>query len=107
MVAPVATSLESLLIALGLSEDTNGSLQLLLDDVESDLLSWTNRRTLPPGLESTKRQIAIMRYNKQGIEGETSHSEGGVSRSFEDLPESVKMTIGTYRLLKVTRYAAP
>ncbi|MFD2334684.1 phage head-tail connector protein [Cohnella sp. GCM10020058] len=103
----MATSLDRLMGTLGLSEDIDGSLGVLLDDVESDLLSWTNRRTLPPGLEPTKRQIAIMRYNKVGIEGETSHSEGGVSRSFEDLPESVKMTIGSYRLLKVARYATP
>lgn len=103
----MSASLDRLLATLGLTDDPDGVFEVLLEDVESDLLSWTNRRTLPAGLESTKRQIAIMRYNKQGIEGETSHSEGGVSRSFEDLPESVKMTIGSYRLLKVTRYATP
>ena len=86
-----------LLLGEGVSDDT---LSLLLEDAESDVLTWTNRQTIPPGLESSVRQLAVMRYNKIGIEGQTSHSEGGVSRSFADLPADLKQTIGQFRLLK-------
>lgn len=84
--------------------DRDGELLLLLEDTKTDLLTWTNRSTLPAALESIQRQITIIRYNKQGIEGQSSHSEGSVSRSFEDLPVSMQATINQLRLLKVARY---
>jgi hypothetical protein len=102
------TQLEKLKTMLGIDladESKDEALQLLLDDVASDLLAWTNRDTLPIALEPTQRQIAVIRYNMQGVEGQTSHSEGGISRSFEELPESIRSTIAQYRLLKVVRYA--
>lgn len=83
-------------------------LALLLGDAQADVLTWTNRRTIPTGLESAVRQLVVLRYNKVGIEGQTSHSEGGVSRSFADLPPDLRQTIGSFRLLKVVgRHAAP
>lgn len=100
------SQLQKLLIQLGIkSNDQDELLQLILDDVEADILNWTNRRTLPASLWSTQRQIAVIRYNMQGIEGQTSHSEGGVSRSFDDLPRSIQNTIGQHRLAKAARYA--
>lgn len=104
------SQLEKLKIMLGIDlADTSqdAALTLLLEDVASDLMSWTNRDTLPAALEPTQRQIAAIRYNMQGVEGQTSHSEGGVSRSFDELPESIRSTIAQYRLLKVVRYATP
>ncbi|MBD2861603.1 phage head-tail connector protein [Paenibacillus oceani] len=102
------TQLEKLKIMLGIKDgNQDGELQLLLDDVSADLLTWTNRSTLPAALESTQRQIAVIRYNMQGVEGQTAHSEGGTSRSFEELPASIQSSISQYRLLKVVRYAAP
>lgn len=100
------TQLEKLKIQLGIKDSVGGdSLQLILDDVRDDILAWTNRATLPVTLESTQRQIAVIRYNMQGVEGQTSHSEGGISRSFDDLPPSIQKTITQYRLLKAARYA--
>lgn len=103
------SQLEKLKIQLGIQgESQDKSLTLLLEDVASDLLVWTNRSTLPAVLETTQRQIAIIRYNMQGVEGQTSHSEGGVSRSFDELPPSIKDSINQRRLLKVVSYnAAP
>lgn len=99
------TTLQKLKLLLGIADDTqDGLLSLLLDDVQADLLSWTNRQTLPIGLEPTQRQIAIMRYNKQGVEGQTSHSEGGISRSFEDLPKGLQASIIQMRLVKLVTY---
>ncbi|MFC5468416.1 phage head-tail connector protein [Cohnella suwonensis] len=104
------SQLEKLKVMLGIAlSDTSqdADLQLLLDDASADLMSWTNRSAPPVGLEPTQRQIAVIRYNKQGAEGETAHSEGGISRSFEDLPPSIQATIGQFRLLKVASYATP
>lgn len=99
-------TLEKLKIMLGITgTDQDDMLQLFLDDVETDILTWTNRDKLPDALEPIQRQLAVMRYNKQGIEGETAHSEGGISRSFDDLPDSLRSAISQYVKLKVTKYA--
>lgn len=100
------TQLDKLKISLGIKDGTNDDdLNLILEDAQNDVLIWTNRVKIPPILESTVRQIAIIRYNMQGVEGQSSHSEGGISRSFDDLPQSIQNTINQSRLLKAARYA--
>ncbi|MCY9513311.1 phage head-tail connector protein [Paenibacillus apiarius] len=104
------SQLEKLKIMLGIKKDDESQdddLTLLLEDVATDLLTWTNRTKLPSDLESVQRQIAVIRYNMQGVEGQTAHSEGGVSRSFDDLPQSIRDVINQRRLLKVVCYASP
>ncbi len=100
------TQLEKLRFQIGIDGTAQDTLlQLLLDDAASDLLTWCNRISLPAALEPTQRQIAIIRYNTMGVEGQTSHSEGGVSRSFEELPMSIRNIVGQFRLMKVATYA--
>lgn len=43
-------------------------------------------------------EIAIYLLNKRGAEGETSHSENGISRSYEDadVPESMLSAVTPY-----------
>lgn len=99
--------LDKLKIQLGINDFTqDDELSLLLEDVERDILTYCNRSELPNALESTQRQIAVIRYNMQGVEGQTSHSEGGVSRSFDELPQSIRNTLNQYRLAKAVRYGA-
>lgn len=47
--------------------------------------------TVPPKYEMLQCEIAAYLLNKRGAEGETSHSENGISRSYEnaDVPESL------------------
>lgn len=101
------TQLDKVKISLGIKDELQDEeILLLVEDAENDVLIWTNRTTLPTALLSVVRQIAIIRYNMQGIEGQTSHSEGGVSRSFDELPQSVTSTLVQFRLLKAARYEA-
>lgn len=100
------TQLDKFKVSLGIKDDSkDDELNLILEDTKDDVLVWANRKELPTALNSVVRQIAVIRYNMQGIEGQTSHSEGGISRSFDDLPQSIQSTIIQYRLLKVARYA--
>lgn len=98
------TQLEKLKMLLDVT-DQDGLLQTLLEDAEADVLTWTNRAKLPIALEATVRQVAIIRYNMQGVEGQTTHSEGGISRSFDLLPKDVQQSINAFRLLKAVRHA--
>ena len=54
-------------------------------------------------LESAKVQLAVVLYNRQGTEGQTSHSEGGVSRTMEGLPEDIRKQIAPYRLARIVK----
>lgn len=99
--------LEKIKLLLGLKLDDDSEdilLNLMLEDAISDVLIWTNRSELPVSLESAARQVVIIRYNKQGVEGESSHSEGGISRSFDDLPKGLQDSILQKRLAKLVTY---
>ena len=39
---------------------------------------------VPPKYEYTQVEIAVYLLNKRGAEGQTAHSENGISRSYED-----------------------
>lgn len=78
-------------------------LMALLEDAEGMILAFTGRHTLPRVLESAKVQLAVVLYNRQGTEGQTSHSEGGVSRTMEGLPEDIRKQIAPYRLARIVK----
>lgn len=75
-------------------------LEELLSGAEGMILACTGRTELPEALESAQVEIAAMLYNRMGMEGESSHSEGNVSRSAESLPEYLKRQINPYRLAR-------
>lgn len=88
-------------------QGVNGeTLDALLEDAEGMILAYTGRHTLPDVLTAAKVQLAVVLYNRQGIEGQTSHSEGGVSRALEGLPEDIRKQIAPYRLARIVRVSA-
>lgn len=96
------SQLEKLKLKLGDSiADTsqNDLLQMYLDDANDYILSQTHLDAVPTVLLSTQAELAIIYYNRQGIEGQTAHSEGGISRNFEGIPESISKKIRSYRKL--------
>lgn len=50
-----------------------------------------NKRDVPPRYHSLQVEIAAYLLNKRGAEGETAHSENGVSRTYENayVPDSM------------------
>ena len=50
---------------------------------------------MPEKYENVQIEIALYMLNKRGAEGETEHSEGGTSRTYEsgDIPLSLKSMI--------------
>ena len=51
----------------------------------------TDETEVPPRYDYLQCEIAAYLLNKRGAEGQTSHSENGISRSYEsaDVPESL------------------
>lgn len=77
-----------------------GLLQSLLDEAGAAILAMTGRDEIPDPLHYTQVKLAAIAYNRMGIEGEASHSEGGVSVSVEGLPENIRKEIAPWRLAR-------
>lgn len=95
------SQLEKLKLKLGITDnDQDDLLNLYLEDAKDTILELTHLDELPKSLLSTQIELAIVLYNKAGIEGQVSHSEGEVNRTFEEgIPESIMKKIRANRRL--------
>ena len=78
-------------------------LQDLLDSAAGMICAYTGRESMPVQLEYMQIEIACILYNRMGMEGESTHSEGSVSHTAESLPEFVRRQINPFRLAKAVR----
>lgn len=101
------TQLEKLKVRLGITDTSQDALlECILEDVQNDMLAFTNRSELLTSMSSLQIKIAIIEYNKQGSEGMSSDSQGGKSQSWIDgLPQDIKSSLTAFRRLKVSNYA--
>lgn len=76
-------------------------LQILLDDAEQFVLSYTGRTRIVTGLEKAVRDLAVIALNRMGTEGESGRSEGGESYSFDAATPQIYDVLNRYRLAKV------
>ena len=67
-----------------------------LDDAANAVCDLTGRETVPERLIDVQIELAIIAYNKRGAEGESSRSEGGISRSFEELSPLLQKRLLNY-----------
>lgn len=92
--------LEDLKTLTGESDDK--ILSSLLLRAKNIILTETNRSQLTPALEGMQLEVALELFNRQGSEGETSRSEGGVSVSYKDgLSDTILNGIRSHRLARV------
>ena len=75
-------------------------LQDLLDDAGRFIRAYTGRDTVPEPLEGAQISLAAAMFNRMGMEGESSHSEGGVARTAEMLPEDLKRWLNGWRVAR-------
>lgn len=76
--------------------DKDALLDELIISAEDSCKAYLGRESVPDGCETAVVCLAAVEYNRLGMEGETSHSEGGVS--VDALPEDVKALLRPYRL---------
>ena len=99
--------LDKLKIRLGIAlSDTSQDnlLNLLLEDAANEIKDYCNRASILPKMEGLQRELSITYYNRQGTEGESSHSEGGISISYStEIPEAIKSRLNNFRLAKAVR----
>lgn len=76
-------------------------IELLLDDAEEFVKSYTGRKNIVTGLEKAVRDLAVIALNRMGTEGEKARSEGGESYTFDDAPKQIYDTMNKFRLARV------
>ena len=78
-------------------------LSALLQDAEEYILAYCNRTELPDSMRAGQVRLALLYYNRMGIEGESAHGEGGVTRSVDALPADLRAWLDSHRLLRVVK----
>lgn len=62
----------------------------------NDICDLIGRDFVPDRLFDIQVELAVIAYNKRGAEGEASRSEGGISRTFQDLPPMMLARLKNY-----------
>ena len=76
-------------------------LSYLLEVAAAQAAAWLGRPSVPEACESAVVRLAAIAFHRLGMEGESSHTEGGVSAVVDMLPEDIKALLRPYRLAKV------
>lgn len=69
-----------------------------VEDAHAACLGYLCRKELPEECELAVVRCAVAFCNRLGIEGESSHSEGGISMSVDPIPLDVIQMLKPYRL---------
>ncbi|MBO5502794.1 MAG: phage head-tail connector protein [Clostridia bacterium] len=86
---------------LSLNADQDALLSDLLSDAEMYVTAYTGRAAIPAALDGTVVELAAMQYARLGLQGESSHQEGGVSITVDSLPDSIRQVLNRHRLARV------
>lgn len=69
----------------------------ILETARDILLDEIGREELPERLVSAQVALAVVIFNREGTEGESSRSAGGISRSYiDDLPAEIRRRLKNY-----------
>jgi len=95
--------LQTLKLLTGATDSEDGLLLALLSLAKGKILERLypydhSKETLPTRYVGKQIEIAVYLYSKQGAEGQTAHSENGISRTYEsaDVPESMLRGIAPF-----------
>lgn len=72
----------------------------LLADANALMLAYMNRTVIPESLHSAQCQLACILYNRLGMEGEKSRSEGEITMTVDSLPQEIVSQLTPYRLCR-------
>lgn len=98
----MAELLEKLKRRLGIiTTDKDALLTDLVEDAETYVKGYTGQAEVPALCIPVVIYLAAGAYNQLGLEGEKSHSEGGVSISLEALPTHLRRLLDAHRIGKV------
>ena len=97
-----AEKLTSVKLLLGIANTSKDPLlTLLLSRAKNYIYTYCNRSDIPAALDDAHLDLTVIYYNRVGVEGQQSHSEGSVSRSMIDVPVNITNQLNRYRLATI------
>ena len=101
------TALERLKVVIPKAADgsQDSLLQIYLDYAGNMIRAYKRLDQVPEELETAQEQIAAIYFNRQGMEGEQSRSDGGSSVTIDDLPKSIVMQLDAWQPVRCGPYA--
>ena len=78
----------------------------VIKDAADFVCAYTNRAVVPDDLVITVGDLAIVKINRLGTEGERSRSEAGENYSFNDAPANIFSLLNKRRVARVGGYNA-
>ena len=78
-------------------------LQELLQSAEGVICAYTARAEMPEALSATQLEIAVILFNRMGMEGEIRHGEGSADRTVEAIPEDIRRQLNPYRRVRTVQ----
>ena len=90
-----------------LTTTDDGLLTQYILDAGYFILSVTGQATVPLMLEGAQVDLAVQAYGKRGAEGEGSHSEGGVSVTYDSLSPGLQALLRSQTLARVVNMNGP
>lgn len=70
-----------------------------LADCMAEVLDYCNRDVLTGNMVKSVKGLFIIKYNREGSEGEVSREEGGIKRTYEQgIPREIRSQLNRYRL---------
>jgi hypothetical protein len=89
------------LLLPGQEAATDSLLTALLDQAGDMICGYAGHALVPEALTGAQLRLAVIAYNRLGMEGETYRHEGGLTLRSAALPDDLLNILKPYRLLKV------
>jgi len=64
------------------------------------ICAYTGREEVPQGLLSAQVRLAVVYFNRMGMEGESRRNEGDVLRVTEAVPDDIRREAARFRLAR-------
>lgn len=82
----------------------NALLTELVKESTAQVLDYTGQKKLVGSMDIYVKKLAVINYNRLGIEGETQRSEGGITNYLETgIPKDIRQGLNSYRIAKVKK----
>lgn len=85
----------------GQEESLDSLLEALLDQAGDLICGYTGHALVPEALLGAQLRLAVIAFNRLGMEGESYRHEGGLTLHSEALPKDLLSLLKPWRLLKV------